>query len=357
MTGPVRPTDATNPVPPTGATAHLTGPTTAPLSGLTVLVPREAPGPDPLVIALHAAGAQPLVVPLIRTVPPTDPTELDDALLALEVGYYGWVAVTSAAAVPVLVDRAEETGHTLAALLDGVRVAAVGGSTARALRDVGVRVDLVPIGPSSAATLLAAWPPAGDEPSRVLLPLGDLAAPALGDGLTAHGWPVDVVMTYRTVPGPAPEQDVREAWAAGAVDAILLTSGSTARNLLTLLGAPPAGTLVCCIGTSTEAEARRAGIEVAAIAADQTPGGLVAALATAVAEREAIAQRPAVAHREAIAHRPAVADHAARPHRDEPPRTHPSGAESTRTDESAAEPDPDHSAATPPAARPDGGHP
>lgn len=265
----------------------MTGPqtpqvvTAGPLAGRTVLVPRETPGPDPLVIALRAAGAQPLVVPLIQTVPPLDPTELDDALLALEVGYYAWVAVTSAAAVPVLVDRADETGNTLPDLLAGCRVAAVGGTTARALREAGVRVDLVPVGTSSAAALLAAWPPVGDEPQRVLLPLGDLASPTLAEGLTAHGWLVDVVVTYRTVPGPAPEPETRASWAAGDVDAVLLTSGSTARNLLTMLGTPPAGTLVCCIGESTAAEARRAGLRVDAVAQDQTPGGLVAALAGA----------------------------------------------------------------------------
>jgi uroporphyrinogen-III synthase/uroporphyrinogen III methyltransferase/synthase len=266
----------------TGGTDVAGLPPAGPLAGVAVLVPRETTGPDPLVIALRAAGAEPVVVPLIQTVPPPDPTELDDALLALEVGYYGWVAVTSAAAVPVLVDRAEETGHTLPELLDGVRVAAVGGTTARALREAGVHVDLVPRGRSSAATLLAAWPPAGDEPVRVLLPLGDLAAPTLAEGLEAHGWPVDVVVTYRTVPGPAPEPETRAAWAEGRVRAALLTSGSTARNMLSMLGAPPSGTLLCCIGDSTAAEARRAGLPVAAVAHDQTPGGLVAALAAAL---------------------------------------------------------------------------
>jgi uroporphyrinogen-III synthase/uroporphyrinogen III methyltransferase/synthase len=48
--------------------------TAAPLAGLRVLVPRATEGPDPLVIALHAAGAEPVVVPLIQTVPPEDPT-------------------------------------------------------------------------------------------------------------------------------------------------------------------------------------------------------------------------------------------------------------------------------------------
>jgi uroporphyrinogen-III synthase len=284
-----------------------------PLAGRTVLVPRATDGPDPLVIALHAAGAEPLVVPLIQTVPPLDPTELDDVLLALEVGYYGWVAVTSAAAVPVLVDRAEETGHTLAGLLEDVRVAAVGGSTARALREAGVQVDLVPVGRSSAVALLAAWPPAGEEPERVLLPLGDLAAPTMAEGLEAHGWPVDVVETYRTVPGPAPERDVRDAYASGRVGAVLLTSGSTARNLLAMLGAPPAGTLVCCIGESTAAEARRLGLPVHAVADDQTPGGLGAALVRAASADDT---DPAAAHPAAPGDTPAAAPRAADPHGD-----------------------------------------
>jgi uroporphyrinogen-III synthase/uroporphyrinogen III methyltransferase/synthase len=229
-----------------------------PLAGRTVLVPRATEGLDPLVIALHAAGADPLVVPLIQTVPPFDPTELDDALLALEVGYYGWVAVTSAAAVPVLEDRAEETGHTLAGLLDGVRVAAVGGSTARALREAGVRVDLVPTGRSSAVALLAAWPPAGEEPARVLLPLGDLAAPTMAEGLAARGWPVDVVVTYRTVPGPAPEPEVRDAYAAGRVGAGGLTTGRPPPHPRSMLGAPPPGPRGGCNGASPPPAARRA---------------------------------------------------------------------------------------------------
>ena len=65
-----------------------------------------------------------------------------------ESGWYGWLALTSAAAVPVLVDRAQESAGSLTQLLaDGhVRVAAVGPGTARALREAGVEPDLVPRG-------------------------------------------------------------------------------------------------------------------------------------------------------------------------------------------------------------------
>ena len=62
-----------------------------PLSGWRVLVPRPSAGRSPAEVALAAAGAEAVVVPLIETVPPEDPTELDDALLALESGWYAWL--------------------------------------------------------------------------------------------------------------------------------------------------------------------------------------------------------------------------------------------------------------------------
>lgn len=251
------------------------------LSGLRVLVPRVTTPADPLVIALTAAGAEPVAVQLIATVPPEDTTELDDLLLALGEGWYGWLAVTSAAAVPVLVSRVGDAGTTLPALLErgGARVAAVGPGTARALRAADVEPDLVPPATSSARALLDAWP--DEPPSRVLLPHADLAAPTLEDGLTARGWPVEAVVAYRTVRGPEPEPSVVASWRTGALGAALLTSASAARHLVELLGPPPAATLVCCIGERTAEAATDLGLTVAAVATEQTPAGLVTALARA----------------------------------------------------------------------------
>lgn len=255
-----------------------------PLTGLRVLVPRTTTGLDPLAIALTAAGAEPVAVELITTVPPEDPTEIDDLLLALGAGYYTWLAVTSAATLPVLASRAEEIDSTLPELVADTQVAAVGPATARALRAEGVHVDLVPRGTSSAASMLEQWPALSGE-GRVLVPHADLASPRLVDGLRARGWQVDDVVAYRTLRGAPPEPDVLAAWSGGGIDAVLLTSGSTARHLVELLGPPPPGVLVCCIGPSTEAEARRLGLPVAAVAEAQTPAALVEALASARTRR------------------------------------------------------------------------
>ncbi|GIG21946.1 hypothetical protein Cch01nite_26700 [Cellulomonas chitinilytica] len=267
--------------------AALAGPPTGPLAGWRVLVPRPVAGSSPAAVALAAVGAEAVLVPLVATVPPDDVTALDDTLLALGAGWYGWLAVTSAAAVTVLEARAAAGGTTLATLVatGGVTVAAVGPGTARALREAGVEVQLVPRGESTAAALVSAWP-APDARPRVLFPRGDLAAPTFADGLRARGWRVDDVVAYRTVPAPPPPEDVRAAWSSGEIRAALLTSASTVRELHDRLGTPPARTLLVAIGPTTAAEAARLGLPLAGIAATQTMAGLVAALVDAAAVAE-----------------------------------------------------------------------
>lgn len=258
--------------------------TRTPLTGWRVLVPRPVAGTSPAVVALAAAGATAEVVPLIATVPPQDTGPLDDVLLALGAGWYRWLVLTSAAAVPVLAERAAAAGRTLADVAAEAKVAAVGPGTARALREAGVDVDLTPPTPSTAQSLVAAWPAAPAERPRVLFPRGDLAAPTLTDGLRARGWQVDDVVAYRTVPADPPSADVREAWADGRIGAALLTSASTVRELVTQLGPPPSGTLLVAIGPTTAAEVHRHGLPLAATATAQTMTGLVEALSQAAAQ-------------------------------------------------------------------------
>lgn len=270
--------------------------------------PVDAPAAAPLSpasIALAAAGAEPVVVPLVRTVPLEDQRPLDDALLALGAGWYRWLVVTSQAAVAVLADRAASHDDGLAALVEraGVRVGAVGPGTSRALEALGVRVDVVPPVRSTAADLvvaLAAADPTGGDPGtapRALFPRGDLAAGTLADGLAAAGWTVDDLVVYRTVPAGPPDPGTARAWADGTIHAALLTSASSVRALLDHLGPPPVATRVVVIGPSTDAEARRLGLRVDAVAQRQTLAGLVDALAAHVATSGATPGAPPDASR------------------------------------------------------------
>ena len=112
---------------------------------------------------------------------------------------------------------------------------------------------------------------------RVLLPASALADPTLADGLRRAGWEVEQVAAYTTVTADACDlpPDLEHAWAAGGVDAVVLTAPSTTRAVLELLGPPPQGTGLVAIGATTAAATRELGLTVAAIAPSPTPEGVL----------------------------------------------------------------------------------
>ena len=114
---------------------------------------------------------------------------------------------------------------------------------------------------------------------RVLLPASALADPALADGLRRAGWEVEQVAAYTTVTAYACDlpPNLEHAWAAGGVDAVVLTAPSTTRAVLELLGPPPQGTGLVAIGATTAAATRELGLTVAAVAPSPTPEGVLQA--------------------------------------------------------------------------------
>ena len=114
---------------------------------------------------------------------------------------------------------------------------------------------------------------------RVLLPASALADPALADGLRRAAWEVEQVAAYTTVTAEAHDlpPDLDRAWAAGGVDAVVLTAPSTTRAVLELLGPPPQGTGLVAIGATTAAATHKLGLTVAAVAPSPTPEGVLQA--------------------------------------------------------------------------------
>jgi uroporphyrinogen-III synthase len=178
-----------------------------------------------------ALGHEPVLVELIRIESLGDePVDASD---------YDWLVVTSA-------NGAHELGRR------GVRanrIAAIGPATAAALREHGLRVDLVPDTHTQ-------------EGLRDALPAGRLLL-AAAEGARRGVLEADFVALYRTVELPQ----------AVDADIALLMSGSAARAL-------GARIPVVAIGPQTAAEARRIGLEVVAVAEVQSVDGLVEALAS-----------------------------------------------------------------------------
>ena len=267
-----------------------------PLDGWRVLIPR-APGRGAgLARLVEQAGGSAVVAPLVSRagIGADDRAVLDTAVAGLRDGDIAWVAVTSVNAVDELVASAARVDagpgrEPLAQIARGARWAAVGPATARALAAVGITVDLVAT-ENSAVGLLAEWPEvetdadadadAENAPTpRVLLPLGDLARPTLETGLRERGFEPVRVTTYRTVSHPAPPEVV-SAWREGRFHAVVLTSGSVAREVAEQLG-PREDVSVVAIGEPTRRAAVETGQQVAAVARTADDDGLLAALVEA----------------------------------------------------------------------------
>ena len=274
----------------------------APLAGARVLITRSPERSLPLVEALRNAGADALLLPLIDFERAPDQHSLDVACDALAAGAFDWLAVSSATTVHVLAAKAAERGLALADWVPPTtRIAAVGAATRRLLEEHGLAVALAPEEEQSATGLLSVWPGGG----KILLPQADIASPRLAEGLSAAGSTVTAVTAYRTVDYPAaaerrlaiPAEDragegqppsfalltpatAAAELAAGRIDAVIAASPSAARRLHGLV--PLGGCRFVAIGRPTADQASALGMPVAAIAAQPTPAGLVAAVAAAL---------------------------------------------------------------------------
>jgi len=209
---------------------------------------------------LYARDAQPLSYPCIRIEPPENLATLDEALCEATRGRFDWLLLTSANAAHAVAERLTALG--VGALPAALRLGAIGSGTAQAVeRELGRVPDLLP-DEACAEALLAALPCRPDL--RVLLPQSDLARPLLARGLQEQHVTVAAVPAYRTLVGSG-GVDLPALLAQRQVDAFILTSPSTVRNLLVRLDAEgaPSETLadipLACIGPVTALEAARLG--------------------------------------------------------------------------------------------------
>jgi len=254
---------------------------TKPLFGWHVLVPRTKEQSGTMTSRLSRYGAESTVVPTISVEPPRTPQQMERSIKGMVTGRYEWVGFTSVNAVRAVREKFEEFGLD-ARSFAGLKVAAVGGVTAQALRDWGINPDLVPSEEQSARGLLEDWPPYDDvlDPiNRVFLPRADIATDTLVAGLESMGWEVDDVTAYRTVRAAPPSAEIREAIKGGAFDAVVFTSSSTVRNLVGIAGKPAPSTVVACIGPATAKTAEEHGLRVDVLAPEPSADSLVDALA------------------------------------------------------------------------------
>lgn len=246
---------------------------TKPLAGWRVLVPRGGTWGDGVAASLRSYGAVPVIAPMINFASSENAIQLSDALKRLEHGEFDWLVITSATTVDVLMSQQVSVPPS-------TRIAAVGETTSAALALAGYNVDFVPESDNSARGLVKEWP-ASDIVGRVLIPQSDIAEPTLVAGLATLGLEVEFVAAYRTVGVPVAEHVAADV-ASGRINAVLVTSGSVARQVQLQLAPLPETTIVAAIGPRTAFDARAAGLTVHLIAESRSATSLVEGLVEAV---------------------------------------------------------------------------
>ncbi len=246
-----------------------------PLFSKRVLVTRPAHQNEEFARALRDLGAQPILAPTIETAPPHDPTEIArgvDAACNANCAVF-----TSRNGVDVFFTELGRRNCDARAL-GGVKVAAIGPKTARALKGYGIAPEIVPdryISEAVAEAIRAALPPQ----SKIVLFRARGARDALRV-LLAESYDVDEYSAYDTryVTDPQFAQKVARS------DVMTFTSASTVQGFFQQFESPQAALaaamdkVVACIGPITAGEATQRGLHVDVVASDYTEEGLLCAL-------------------------------------------------------------------------------
>ena len=276
-----------------GLREHLRWFDDRPLFGRRIVVTRSREQAGNLVEMLEARGAEAIQAPTIRIAPPEDLTALDAAVA--QAGAFNWIVFTSTNAVDAFMQRLLDISDIRE--LKGVRLCAIGPSTAQRLARSGLRVDLTPDEARSEAVieaLKAAGPLTG---TRILLPRADIAREVLTDQLRDAGADVTEVVAYRTQLGGGDrdgDHDIYRMLLDRRIDAVTFTSASTVKNFARIFGEEQAAdllnsTVVASIGPVTAEAAQQLGIQTTVMPARYTTEDLVDALVDHFARQVATA--------------------------------------------------------------------
>jgi uroporphyrinogen III methyltransferase/synthase len=235
-----------------------------PLAGRTVAVTRARAQASGLARRMRALGAAVVEVPAIRIVPLQGP--------APDLERFDTVCLTSPNGVELLFERLRAAGRDARAFA-GVRVAAIGPGTARALEAHGIRADIVPE-QFVAESLVQAL---ADVPvRRALIARAAEARDVLPQALRERGAEVEVVALYETVAEPVSAEQLSSLEQA---DYVTFTSSSTVRNFFDAVGnGLSERTRLVSIGPVTSATMRELGVEPHVEAEQHDIDGLVEAL-------------------------------------------------------------------------------
>ncbi|NOZ64066.1 MAG: uroporphyrinogen-III C-methyltransferase [Caldiserica bacterium] len=187
-------------------------------------------------------------LPLIEIRPLEDYGEMDDLINRVES--FDWIVFSSRFGVLYFFRELFKMGLDARAL-KGIKIAAIGSSTAGKLREYGIAADLIPER-ESAKGLIMEFKKRGIKGASILLPRSDIADKGLTEGLRNLSARVYPCVAYHNVmPDNLPDLDFE------FFDEIIFTSPSTVRNFIKRYGKPAKKIKIRTIGPVTRREAEK----------------------------------------------------------------------------------------------------
>jgi uroporphyrinogen III methyltransferase/synthase len=256
---------------------------TRPLFGQRVVVTRAREQAAEFVAALQERGADVQTIPVIKIAPPTNLEDLKDVML--DLGSYDWLVFTSANGVSEFF-RYFLAGFDDLRAIGNVRIAAVGPGTAARLKELHLRVDVMPEEALGVKIAKAMSQHEDLENLKVCLLRAEQANADLPEALNELRAIVDDVAVYRTVAETDDRTGAGARLLAEGADWITFTSGSTVEKFherfdLPKLAARFPHLKLATIGPETTKALTALGLQPAVEAKPHTTDGLLKALEAA----------------------------------------------------------------------------
>lgn len=227
-----------------------------PLKGKRIVVTRSQEQASGLVQRLAELGADVLELPVLRIVDPEDKVEFAEGVAQAHT--YDWLVFSSTNGVRRFFDAFYAT-YQDARSIGGVKIAAVGPGTEKAIRDYRFAVDLVPER-HIAEGLLESFKNDYDVDSQTVLWVRpENARPILADGLIEQRAIVDECIAYGIEAETDDPTGAAARLAESGADMVTFTSSSTAKYFHELGLKWPEGCKAASIGPITSAKLKELG--------------------------------------------------------------------------------------------------
>lgn len=244
----------------------------AALAGRRIAVTRAREQSPELTGKLTALGAEVIELPLITVSKEIDLHTLADAMT--ELGSYDWIVFTSANGVRFFFEEFRRIFDDIRSL-GLLRIAVIGESTAKAVREKHLKIECMPKVATAEALADALIDTGSLDSAKILIITGNLNRDDLVIKLEAAQAIVDKLQVYKTEMTDLSAEPAAAAFRARGADAILFASSSAVQSFVDQAGAlkleknatrPLAGS----IGPQTSETMKKLGIPIDFTA--KTPG-------------------------------------------------------------------------------------